>query len=176
MPACSLPYNNTMHTNKTIIILTLLTILLSSVSSCLMDYTGSVTIRAYNKSDTDLWFSHSIPKLSGPSTYEFIEGNGYYPDRVIYNDMEFFLIKNHSSGIILDEPTHNGWSWITRNVYPNGIRIQVWDNDFIQAIGWEDFIQNYNSKYKPLTEYTISTKDIKDIKSDCYYITYPQPR
>ena len=138
--------------------LTLLTFLLFSVSSCCMDYFGSVSITGINNSERDVWFSHYCENQSNDA---FIKNE----ELVVDYKTEFILVPQQSHRLILDEPAKNGW----KGLYPNGLRFQVWDNDFIQAVGWEVFLQNYGSKYKPLAEYTISTKDI----NTSYYITYP---
>lgn len=143
-------------------IIHLLSILMAFMVSTSCDYEGRVSIEGTNKSDEDVWFSHFSPNLTGPPIWG--------EDRVYYDKTEFFFVKRHSSSLIFDTPTKNGWGWIERHEYPDSLHIRVWSDDLIRQVGWEEFVQNMETKYKYELEYIL---DINDLEKIDYRVTYP---
>lgn len=149
-----------MLSNNTHLLISLLVVLIAA--SCVMDYSGRVSIDCTNNSDEDLWFSHTDPNLIGPPIR--------CGDRVYQDKKAFFFVKKCSSSLIFDSPTKNGWDWIKKYEHPDSLRIQVWDDELIQEVGWEEFVQNMGTKYKYELEYVL---DIDDLEKLDYRITYP---
>ena len=139
-------------------------------SSCILSAIGlydpgSVSLTGCNNSDTDVWFSYNVPHLTN-ATYEI----KIYDNRVSYYETHFTMVESNTSTMIFDMPTYGGWAWVKRRDYPNGLRIQVWDDELIQEVGWEEFVKNMGTKYKYELEYVL---DIDDLEKLNYRITYP---
>ena len=144
----------------------LLGILISIVvSSCCMDYFERVSIVLTNNSDIDIWVSHNSPNLIGPPSF--------YEDRVYYNKTEYFFVKRHASSFIFDTSTKNGWEWIKKKEYPEGLHFQVWDNELIQQLGWEAFLGNSEIQNQYKLEFEIDLSFFINNGKEEYMITYP---
>ena len=137
-----------------------------SVSSCGFADPGEVCLPGYNNSDKDVWFSHYVPNLVNPSS----EVNVYYDQRAWYYDTQFIKVEAGSAMGVFSSQTYCGWGWVKKHVYPNGLRIQVWRDDLIKNVGWDDFVENMGTKYKYEIEYVL---DLADLEKIDYRITYP---
>ena len=144
----------------------------SLVSTCAMDYHERVAIDTTNYSDDDVWFSHYSPnQIDTPNNWKNDE-RLFREDYVCYNKTIFHFIKSHSSSFMFDEPTKYGWEWIKKNEYPDCLRIQVWKDDLIQKVGWDEFLQNFGEKYTYELEYVIDLEYFSENVELRYTIDY----
>lgn len=154
------------------------------VTSCdypiAMDYFGSVEILSDNNSDSDVWFSFDSDISNStyevqPFSYDIFYGEGDERNHtqlvVQYGKTRFSQVQRNYSDPIFIMPTKNGWKWVKKYCYPDSLRIQVWDDDLIQKVGWEEFVQNYDTNYKYELEYVIDLGHFTGY--DDVIITYP---
>lgn len=141
------------------------------MTSCMMDPNSEVvSLEGYNYSSSAVWFSHDMPNYHQSEDLEYIGPDKHRGGRVIYKTIEFVRVDKQSSSVIFETLTKNGWGWVKRKEYPAGLRFQVWDDELIQAVGWDSFVQNMGTKYKYELEYVL---DIDDLEKLDYRITYP---
>ena len=146
-------------------------ILLISITSCYEYFDNFFCIDGNNNSDYDVWFSHVMPYYHQSEDLEYIEIDKHRGGRVIYVNKEFVKIDKQSKSVIFEELAKNGgWKWIKRHLYPDSLRIQVWDDALIQKVGWEEFVKNMGTKYRYELEYVL---DIDDLEKINYRVTYP---
>jgi len=158
------------------------------VSSCILgaiglyDYDESVQILCDNNSDSDVWFSYvscdSSPKYEVRQfTHEIFWGEEDERNHtqliVVYGKTVFNQVKENTTDPIFNSVTKNGWKWVKKYCYPDSLRIQVWDDALIQKIGWEEFVLNYDKKYKYKLEYVIDLGHLPKDNPVNFTITYP---
>ncbi len=152
--------------------LLIIVVMLVCMTSCLMDPSSIVvSLDGDNKSDSDVWFSYEIPNYSNPSSeIKHFHDNTANADAVLYYRTEFLFSKRKTTSTIFAALTKGGWEWLKRKIYPNNLHIQVWSDELIQQVGWEEFVKNIGTKYKYELEYVL---DIDDLDKIGYRVTYP---
>ena len=162
-----------MKTISTVIAIAISTFLLYSCTSISSQL---IQIEGYNYSGYDIWISHTMAFYINPSEdWQYIGTEKHRGERVIYKDIEFVQVKNMSHAIIFEDLTRtgllvDGLQYMKKRLYPNGICFQIWEDELIQKVGWDDFIQNFGDKYKYILEYEI---DVDDLPTLNYEIKYP---